>query len=372
MPSSGVLESFNGKQLSIVVSYMEGETSRTKTQELFRLLDIGTLEIIPEYEGGNYYATLPGYYVFTLQAGVENLSIVLTPGENTDFDFERSTVLAYRRFSLKVVPHDIEKNNAQIVINYFYIYNNVEYHGSFTRVIGNILPLPEQSYYEPEEGGTVSMVKLVDANQEDYTGIDEGQYYKLISDEVSTEQLSSSFLLDTYCKINQQNDKTIKYIKLSYGGIEIATITEDEISCVNKWRSLYTDTPINEWTQIGIGVNLQESFQRNGELITGYYHCIYINGMAVKTVLIDGINNRPLEYDSSSNLVLTVGNGILVQKCFLYYRNDGENIIYPNMPQGFPSIIYNNYKSHRPDFHEPDDLPVLKFLRISNTELSDR
>ena len=372
MPSESTLETFNGKKLSIVVSYMDGETARTKTQELFRLLDIGNLEIIPEYEGGNYYATLPGYYVFTLQAGVENISIVLTPGENTDFDFERSTVLAYRRFSLKVVPHNIEKNNAQIVINYFYIYNNVEYHGSFTRIIGNILPLPPQSYYEPEEGGTVSMVKLINANQDDYTGVDEGQYYKLISEQVSTTQLSSSFLLDTYCKINQQNDKTIKYITLSYGGIEIATITEDEISCVNKWRSLYTDMPINEWVQIGVGINLQESFQRNGELITGYYHCIYINGMAVKTVLIDNVNNRPLEYDGSSNLVLTVGNGILVQKCFLYYRNNGENIINPNMPQGSPSVIYNNYKSHRPDFHEPDDLPVLKFLRISNTELSDR
>ena len=372
MPNESTLETFNGKQLSIVVSYMDGETARTKTQELFRLLDIGNLEIIPEYEGGNYYATLPGYYVFTLQAGVENLSIVLTPGENTDFDFERSTVLAYRRFSLRVIPHNIEKNNAQIVINYFYIYNNREYSGSFTRIIGNILPLPPQSYYEPEEGGTVSMVKLINANQDDYTGVDEGQYYKLISEPVSTTQLSSSFLLDTYCKINQQNDKTIKYITISYGGIEVASITEDEISCVNKWRSLYTDMPINEWVQIGIGINLQESFQRNGELITGYYHCIYINGMAVKTVLIDNVNNRPLEYDSSSNLVLTVGNGILVQKCFLYYRNDGENIIYPNMPQGSPSIIYNNYKSHRPDFHEPDDLPVLKFLRISNTELSDR
>lgn len=370
MPTSDVLEQFNGKQLSVVVSYIEGETSRQKTQEFFRLLDISTIDIIPEYEGGDYYATLPGYYVFMLEAGVENLSIVLTPGTGTDFDFERSTVLAYRRFTLRVIPHDIEKNNAQIVINYRYIYNNVEYSGSFTRIIGNILALPPQSYYEPEQGSSTSMVKLIDANQYDYTGIDDGQYYKVISEDVETEQLSASFLLDTYCKINQQNDKTIKYITLTYGGIEIASVTEDEISCVNKWRSLYTDTPINEWTQIGIGVNLRETITRNNEEVVGYYHCIYIDGMAVKTVLIDGTTNKKLDYDPSNRLVLTVGNDVLVQKCFLYYRNDGEEYISPNTPQGV-SIIYNNYKSHKRDFQEPADLPVLKFLRISDTTISD-
>lgn len=371
--SSELAEHFNGKQCSIVVSYMEGEESMTKTQDLFKLLDIGTLEIVPEYEGGDYYGTLPGYYTFTLRAGVENLSIVLTQGENSDFAFEKSTVLAYRRFSLKVIPNNIVKENAQIVINYRYVYDNHEYHGTFTRIIGNILQLPPQAYYEPEQGDSTSMIKMVDANSEDYTGIDDGQYYKLISDDVITSQLSCSFLLDTYCKINQQNDKTIKYIRITYGGVEVATVTEDEISCVNQWRSLYTDTPINEWTQIGIGINLKETITRNNQPRDVRYHAIYINGMVVKTVLIDDDTIRPLPYSDSNRLIVTVGNGILVQKCFLYYRNDGEEIIFPNvMPQGTPSIIYNNYKSHKRDFSEPDNLPVLKFLRISNTEEYER
>lgn len=367
MPDASTLNNFNGKECSIVIHYVEGSTSKEKTQILFKLLDISTLELVPEHEGDNFYATVPGYYTFQLKSGVENLSIVLTPGQNSDFNFERSTILAYRRFSLKIVPNDIEKNNAQIVINYRYNYNNVEYSGSFTRTIGNILSLPPQAYYEPTTGSTTSLVKLVDSNESDYTDVEDGQYYKIISESITTEQLSSSFILDTYCKINQQNNRNIKYITIAYGGIEVASVTEDEISCANKWNSLYTDTPINEWAQIGIGINLQESFRRNNEDITGYYHAIYINGMIVKTVAIDSSINRALEFNNNSQLVITIGNGILVQKCFLYYRNDGENVISPNNIQNTP-IIYNNFKSHKRDFEEPQDLPLLKFLRISNPE----
>lgn len=371
LPDSDVLENFNGQQCSVVIYYTENGNSLEKVQNLFKLLDISTLEIIPEYEGGIFYGTLPSYYTFKLQSGVENLSIILTPGDNSDFTFERTTVLAYRRFSLRVIPNDIVKSNAQIVINYRYTYNNDEYSGKFTRIIGNILELPVQAYYEPEDGLSTSMITLIDANSNDYTDIDDGQYYKVINDEVSTEQLSSSFLFDIYCKINQQNDKSIKYITITYGGVEVASITEDEISCVNQWRNLYTDTPINEWTQIGIGINLKESISRNNEEIEGWYHSIYINGMVVKTVLIDKITTMQLKYNSNSRLKVTVGNGILVQKCFLYYRNDGEEYISPNTPQHVP-IIYNNFKSHKRDFEEPQDLPVLKFLRISNTEESER
>lgn len=367
LPNEDVLEDFNGKKCSIVVTYIEGSTVRYNVKDLFRLLDIGTLDIVPEYEGGDYYATLPGYYVFQLQSGVENISVVLTPGENSDFNFERSTVLTYRRFSLKVVPDNIEKSNAQIVINYYYTYNNVEYTGSFTRIIGNILPLPPQSFYEPAAGSTVVREDVIYAYEEDYTGIDDGQYYKVISEDVSFDCLSSSFLMDAYFKINQQNDKTINFIKITYGGVDVATVNEDEITCATQWRSLYTDTPLNDWTQVGIGINLQETFTRGEQEITGYYHAIYINGMVVKTVLIDNTSINPLIYNPNNRLVITIGNGVLVQKCFLYYRVDGQNIISPNTTQNIP-IIYNNYKSHKINFSEPENLPTLKFLRITDSQ----
>lgn len=52
--------------------------------------------------------------------------------------------------------------------------------------------------------------------------------------------------------------------------------------------------------------------------------------MLVKSVLIDNSSIKPLAYNSNSRLSVTIGEGILVQKCFLYYRNDGQNIISPN------------------------------------------
>lgn len=370
MPSAAVLEDFDGKKLSVVVTYSENGTVRKSTTELFRLLAISSLEIIPEYEGGNFYTSLPAYYTFVLQAGVENLSILLTPGETSDFDFERTTVVAYRRFSLRVIPKGISKDNAQIVINYFFTYNNTEYTGTFTRTIGNILNLPAQSFYEPSTSGTVTRETIVYADSEDNTGIDNGAYYKIISESKQFGCPASSFILDAYCKINQQNDKNIKYIQITYGGVEVASVTEDEISCAMQWNSLYTDTPVNEWAQIGIGVNLRESVRRGENEETGHYHGIYVNGMLVKTVLIDNVSIRPLTYDSNKRLVITIGEGILVQKCFLYYNNNGSDMISPNTAINGAvtdtSIVYNNYKSHDVNFEEPGDLPVLKFLRITD------
>ena len=366
MPNSSTLaEQLNGKRCSVVINYTESGTARQNVRNLFKLLDIATIDLIPEYEGQDYYATLPGYYVFTIEAAVENLSIVLTPGDGSDFNFERSTVAAYRRFSLKVVPDDIEKTAAQIVINYTYTYDNRDYTGSFTRVIGNILPLPEQSYYEPGSSTYIVRRDLVYADAEHNTGVDNGQYYQLVSDPISEEFQSSSFILDTHCKINQQNNNEINYIEISYGGVNVAKITEDEISCAVRWGGLYTDTPINEWAQIGIGINLQETFRRGEEEPTAYYHAIYVNGMVVKTVKIDNSSVFPLTYSGDNRLVVSISNGILVQKCFLYYKNNGTNIIYPNTDIG-ESIIYNNYKSHKPNFREPDQLPELMFLRISD------
>lgn len=365
MPNSDVLEAFNGKRCSVVVNYTEGVIAKESVKDFFRILDIATLDIVPEYEGGDYYATLPGYYTFQLQSAVENISVLIRPGNNSDFNFEPSTILTYRRFSLKVIPDDIVKNNAQIVMDYSYRYNNVDYTGTIVRTIGNILALPAQSYYEPEEGTTVSRDVLIYADNTDYTGIDDGQYYKVISESVSSSQISSSFILDAYCKINQKNDKNIKYITISYGGIEIASVTEDEIS--TGWGGLYTDTPLNEWFQLGIGINLQEEFTRGDASTTGYYHCIYINGMLVKTVPIDS-SSHPLYFDATSNLVITIGEEILVQKCFLYYKNNGENVIYPNTTTG-ESIIYNNYKSHKFNFSEPANLPEMQLMKITDSAL---
>lgn len=372
LPTSSTLELFNGKMLSVVIAYTSGEDARENVKELFRLLDIKTLELVPDYEGSDYYTTLPAYYVFTLKAAVENLSITLTTGTNSDFSFERTTVSAYRRYNLRVIPGRTAKENANIVIDYSYIYNNRPYTGSITRTIGNILALPEQSYYEPESGGPVSRETVVEAKSSDYTGIDDGQYYKIIPETVSKEKYSSSFILDTYCKINQQNDNTINYIKVTYGGVDIVKVTEAEIA--TQWGNLYTDTPLNEWTQIGIGINLEEYITRNNESVRGYYHCIYINGMVVKTVRIEEGVVSPLEYNSTSKLIVTVGNGLLVQKCFLYYKNNGAtggDVISPNTLLS-ESIIYNNYKSHKKGFEEPQNLPVLKFLRITNQTDSDR
>lgn len=366
MPNSSTLaEQLNGKRCSIVINYTESGVARQDVRNLFKLLDIATIDLIPEYDGQDYYATLPGYYVFTIEAAVENLSMVLTPGTGSDFNFERSTVAAYRRFSLKVVPNNIEKTGAQIVIDYTYTYDNQDYTGSFTRVIGNILPLPKQSYYEPDSTTYIVRRDLVYADDEHNTGSDDGQYYQLISEPISEQFQSSSFILDTYCKINQQNDKQTNYIEISYGGVNVAKITEDEISCAVRWGGLYTDTPINEWVQIGVGINLQEKFRRGEEEPIAYYHAIYVNGMVVKTVKIDNSSILPLPYSGENRLVVSIGNGILVQKCFLYYKNNGTNIIYPNTGLG-ESIIYNNYKSHKPGFSEPGQLPELMFLRISD------
>lgn len=365
MPNSQTLQQISGKECSIVISYTENGVSKQKTNELFRLLDVSTLDILPEHEGDDYYTSLPAYYTFQLLSGVSNLSVLLTADIDSDFYFEDTTVISYSRYSLRIIPRGV-KNNAKLIINYQYTYNSQTYTGSFTRTIGNILPMPQQSYYEPAAGSSVTLEKLIDANEYDHTGIDGTQYYKTISEDVSTNILSTSFILDTYCKINQQNDKTINYITISYGGVEVATVNEDEITCAKSWAGLYTDTPLNEWTQIGIGINLQEDNPHNPEGDKGNYHAIYINGMVVKTVRI-GDGALPLSYDAGKQLVVTVGNGILVQKCFIYYSNTPSfNIILPSTPQGIP-IIYNNYKSHKVNFEEPQDLPVLRFLRISNS-----
>jgi hypothetical protein len=56
----------------------------------------------------------------------------------------------------------------------------------------------------------VSLDVIVSATNED---LQEGtRYYKAIDDQTSDEYNTCAFVLDTYCKINQVNNKNLKYI----------------------------------------------------------------------------------------------------------------------------------------------------------------
>lgn len=366
LPDSDALNELSGKQCSIVVEYKENGNKFSNVRDIFKLLNIDMLDLVSENDNNEYYVSIPSYYGFELHTGAENISVMFTEGNDSDFSFETTTIYAYRKYSLRIIPKDI-KINAKIAINYSFKYNNQSYSGTLERVIGNISEIGAQQFYEPELGSTISLDKIIDSNINDYDNIENLQYYKIISETIQKEYHSSSFILDLYCKINQQNDKTKKFLTITYGGVEIASINEDEISCYNIASSLTTDTPLNEWVQIGIGINVKDKVNRNNIDYQVQYHAIYINGMVVKNVRIDNDNIKRNEYNNSSKLVLEIGNDILVQKCFLYYNNDSNNEISP-MTKGEDYIIYNNYKSHNSNFSEPFELPLLKLMRMSDEE----
>ena len=62
-----------------------------------------------------------------------------------------------------------------------------------------------------------------------------------------------------YCRINKINNKSLKYLTITYGNEEIGYINEDAINC----RGIKSDTPLDEWTQIGLGYNVKESIERD-------------------------------------------------------------------------------------------------------------
>lgn len=308
LPGADELEPFDGKVCHLELEYTEDGTPYSKTNPLFTLLRTDSLELVPESSSAEtYYLNFPSYFIFKLQSGVENISVTLSKNANSDFDFDTVTVASYKRFSLKVIPNKI-KNNAQIVLNYSFYYNNHEYHGTFTFTLGNILEVPAQSYYMPETGSVTSREDVIFANAEDYDVIEDGQYYKIITEPVVSEQHCCACLVDMYCKINRIDDKTIKYVTIKYGNEEIGYITEDEINC----RGFSTDTPLDEWTQIGIGYNLQESIERDSQQISVSYFAIYINGMIVKNALIDNENVRALVFDAQKTFTIEISNGIFV------------------------------------------------------------
>lgn len=358
IPDESQLQQLDGKQCYIIVKYKEGINERTNITPIFTLLQITSLELISLTEQKDYYKDFPSDFVFQLQSGVENLSVIINQNPSSDFRFEQSTVISYRRFSLRVIPREV-KNDANIIINYTFTYNNNSYTGTFTCKLGNILEIPQQIYYNPPVGESISRDDIIFSDATNYDIAEGGSYYKLIQEPfVSSSFLSSSFLLDLYCKIPKTSDSTTKYLKIKYGNAEIAYIDENDISC----RDIITDTPLNEWIQIGIGCNLQESIERNNSTVSALYDAIYINGMVVK----NQITQTPLEFVHGTNLTVELSNGIFVQKCIIYYDNGGHNFINPNTSYG--SIIYNNYKVHNLSFQEPENLPVLKLLRINDSD----
>jgi len=364
LPDSTILRNFNGQQCSIIVEYEENGISGQKIEDIFKLLDISTLNFISESEYTNYYISVPAYYSFQLQSGIENLSVLLTEGSDSDFIIEQTTIYTYRSYSLRIIPKTTPKNGAKLSITCSFRYNNNEYVHTFTENIGDILETSQQDFYEPQQGGTIDLETIIDANVDDYNNIDGDKYYKIMSTPNISTYKSSSFIIDMYVKINQQNNHNEKFLSINYGGPEIVYITEDEISCAGLDLSMTTDTPLNEWVQIGIGINLEEEITRNNEKISAKYHAIYINGMIVKNVIVDNDNTN--KFNAQYDLTISLSNNLFVQKCLVYYKNNGENSINPNLSSNQNiSIIYNNYKSHNTSFNEPSELPILRFRRIN-------
>lgn len=366
-PDSSELEQYNGQSIYVKLKYTENGQVFYKIQSLFTLLDIRSLELIRESDNNLFYVDTPSYFTFQLQSGVEKLNVVLSQNEESDFTFDSVTLQSYSRFTLTVIPNNIT-DSAILKLNYSFRYDNITTTGVFTIDMGSIVAIPQQNYFDPEGvDNTISLSKIIDSTLEDYDVIEDGQPIKIISNPITENVYSSSFILDLYCKINQVNDKSRKYLTINYGNIPLAYITEDEIYCKN----MRTDTPLNEWVQIGLGINISESIVRNAQSIEAYYHAIYVNGMVVKNILIDGQNATKLQYERNKELEITISNGISVKKCFLYYKNNGTEQITPNTTFN-QSIIYNNYKSHNLNFSEPLDLPVLKLMKITNEQENER
>lgn len=357
LPNESTLAQLNGQECFLLVDYLENETLYKKKQSVFTLLDIYSLAIVSETAVTNYYTGVPSGYTFQLQSGVENISVTLSADEQSDFQFNTTVVQTYRSFTLQVIPGEVQED-AVLKMNYSFIYNNVVTTGTFELVIGDIVAVPEQNYFNPIPPDPRTKLTIVDANIEDYDGIEDGKYYKSIKEPlVSTAVYPSAFILDIYCKINQQKELNKEFITVSYGNTKITYVTEDIIRNVND--NIYTATPLNEWVQIGIGVNIRQDIR--GSYCD--YHCIYINGSIAKNEQLPSF-----ELQGTEALTVTLGQGLLVQKCFLYYTTGQANPIGALTPSG-KSIIYNNYRSHVTT-SEPSALPILQLRKITDSTLN--
>lgn len=346
----------DGKFCYIKIEYTENGVQQTLYRELFTILKVSSLELIPQTGTKNYYSGFADYYTFKLQSGVSPLSVRFIQAQDSDFTFESATISTYTNYSLRIIPKNV-KSEAILKINYIFTINNIEYNGTFSETLGSIISIPEKEYFTPQEGDSRLLNKFIEADENDLS--DGTQYYKIIEETTTSSPYNTaSFIVDLYCKINQVNNKTLKYLRILQGNIEIGYITEDEISC----RGIVTDTPLNRWVQISLGYNLFEQITRGQTEYNSKYYAIYIDGMVVKNIPIDGVNVQELSYGSP--ITIELSNGILVQKCFTYYRNDSNTQISPLA--SMYSIPYTNYLAYNPTFEEPSDLPVLKLMRISS------
>lgn len=358
LPDTETLMPLNGKFCYIVIAFTEDEEPRTKQQELFTLLDRASLEFIPQSVEKNYYLNFPDYYTFQFKSGVANVSVYVSKGQDSDFTFDPVTVTSYNNYALRVIPNTIT-DSGTLVLNCAYTVGGTPLTKTFTQPIGRINDLPEREFYNPPSGSVVSRDTLVEATSTDF--VDGARYYKIENDFVSSPVDTCAFIVDIECKINQINDKSLKYIRIMQGNVEIGYITEDIINC----NGSTTDTPLNQWMQIGLGFNLEESITRGSDTSTAKYQAIYIDGMIVKNIKLGDGGANPIQYDSTKQITIEMSNGIQVSKAFVYYSNNSAvNTINPKAD--VYSIIYTNYLAHNPDFEEPSDLPLLKLRRITD------
>lgn len=354
LPNEEALQNFDGKLCFFKVIYTEDGVQRSDVRELFTLLKIDSLTFVEQSVEKDYYIGFPDFYKFQLQSGVQNVSIYVQQDESSDFTFDPVTVSAYNTYSLRIIPKNIT-NDAHLKIICSFTINNVQKIYTFSKRIGTIQSVPERQYYTPPTESVIKLDKIVEA--------EERGKFEVIDNLVSDKYYTCAFMVDMYCRIQQVNDKSLKYVKISQGQNEIGYITEDIIKC----KDIITDTPLNEWVQIGFGYNLEETVNRADTESTAQYFAIYINGMIVKNVQI-GDKIQPLVYNQDAPITIELGNGINVQNCFVYYNNGSQPYINPNTDRY--SIAYNNYLYYNITFDEPDDLPVLKLRRI--TDENDR
>lgn len=377
IPDKTTIDGLNGKACYIRLSYTENGVNKIKDTEVFVLLDTSSLSVVSQTAQRKYYKNHASYYTFQLQSGVQNLSVyVRQPANETegpsDFTFDAVTVSSYNSYSLRIIPTNIT-NAAKITLVCQYSVSNVSYVETFTMTIGSIEEVVYGQLYDPTGSNVYYRKDVVLADENDIEFNEDGisGYYKVfntpdtsagettfVSDDIQT----NAFLVDLSCKINQVNNSNINYIRIYQGSVEIGRITEDIIS----GRDIITDTPLNEWVQIGISYNMQETTNRGGSEITGAYHAIYINGMVVKTVQLDGNNELPDQIGGVAQPIrIEISGGIYVQRCFVYYAS-GQNRF--GDTAGINSIIYNNYTANISDYSEPEGLPVLKLNRIIDAQ----
>lgn len=366
MPDEQTLSVLNGQYCYVEVVYTEGLEQHSSKTGLFTLLDITSLELISQSAEKTYYVNFPDYYTFQFKSGVDNLSVYVSQGSSSDFVFEPVTVTSYNNYSLRIVPANISAN-AILQLQCAYTVNNVQYTKTFTLEIGDIQSTPARGYFQPDPSDVRKLATLVTATEDDFVERnveDKGTvYYKIENDYVSDSINTCAAIIDISCKINQVNNKNLKYVRIMQGNVEIGSITEDNINC----NGILTDTPLNKWVQIAIGYNIKESITRNNQTVEAMYHAIYINGMIVKNAWIGQGGASALVYDPEKPITVELSNGICVQKCMVYYS--GNAAVTTINPKAVTySIIYTNFLAHYPIWNEPGNLPVLKLLRYTNAQ----